>query len=89
MSSFAWGYSFGKHRETISNTNDKPIKDDQALRTKLKRTMCNSLLLEVVVADNVAIVGARKFTGHVIQHFFADAVGIARKIDGPAPQGRR
>ena len=46
MSNFGWGYPFENYRKSLSNANEKPIKDDQALRTKLKRMEYNSLPCE-------------------------------------------
>ncbi|KEQ66218.1 uncharacterized protein M437DRAFT_80715 [Aureobasidium melanogenum CBS 110374] len=41
MSNFGWGYPFENYRKSLSNANEKPIKDDQALRTKLKQASKN------------------------------------------------
>ncbi|KAG9827663.1 hypothetical protein KCU98_g14825, partial [Aureobasidium melanogenum] len=41
MSGFDWGHPFEHYRNPIKSTNEKPIKDDQALRTKLKQASKN------------------------------------------------
>ncbi|KAG9944113.1 hypothetical protein KCU85_g8241, partial [Aureobasidium melanogenum] len=41
MSNFGWGYPFENYRKSLPNANEKPIKDDQALRTKLKQASKN------------------------------------------------
>ncbi|KAI4735423.1 hypothetical protein E4T50_14049 [Aureobasidium sp. EXF-12298] len=41
MSNFGWDPSFENYRNPIKSANEKPIKDDQALRTKLKQASKN------------------------------------------------
>ncbi|KAG9544180.1 hypothetical protein KCU71_g17994, partial [Aureobasidium melanogenum] len=41
MLNFGWGHSFEDYRQPIKSANEKPIKDDQALRTKLKQASKN------------------------------------------------
>lgn len=48
-------YFFENYREPTKSVDEKPIKDDQALRTQLKRTTLIPLRSRLVVADNYDI----------------------------------